>query len=314
MNENTEGKRTEGELKQLTEELEDRVRERTREVSTFRNLAENAIDAIVIGSPEGKITFSNRACCEIFGYDYETGEMVGMPIANFWPDKDVPVLTEEVMPQAIAAGSWQGEVKQKRKDGILFDVSLSVFGLRSEAGEIMGVTAIIRDITERKQMEEERERLQQRIIESQEAVIRELATPIMPIYRGIVVLPLVGTIDTRRAQQIMQTMLTSIASYQASVVIMDITGVPVMDTGVANHLLQVARAARLLGSEVIIVGIRPEVAQTIVHLGVDLSGMMTKQNLQRGLEYAFQAMELQIVRREENRSKARAAAPEETEE
>ncbi len=128
--------------------------------------------------------------------------------------------------------------------------------------------------------------------------IQEMSTPVMPVYEGIIALPLVGTIDTKRAQQIMENVLSSIAQYQASVVIMDITGVPVMDTGVANHLLQVAKAARLLGSEVIMVGIRPEVAQTIVHLGVDLTGIATQQNLQRGLEYAFRVMGLQIGRQE----------------
>ncbi len=178
-------------------------------------------------------------------------------------------------------------------------VEMNKVPLHDSEGRVIGILGTYEDITERKLAEEERERLQQETIEAQAAAIRELATPIVPIHEGIIIMPLVGSIDTRRASQIMEMLLSGISEHQASIVLIDITGVPVMDTGVANHLLEVAKAARLLGSEVIMVGIRPEVAQTIVHLGVDLTGIMTKQNLQRGLEYAFRVMELQIGRREE---------------
>jgi len=107
------------------------------------------------------------------------------------------------------------------------------------------------------------------------------------VLEGVLVLPLVGSIDTRRAQQVMEILLEAIGHYQAKVVIIDITGVPVVDTGVANHLLQMIRAAGLLGSECLLVGISPEVAQTIVSLGMDLSSVATQANLQSGIEYAL---------------------------
>lgn len=125
------------------------------------------------------------------------------------------------------------------------------------------------------------------IIANQNSALAEISTPIVPIYAGILVLPMVGSIDSHRAGQIMEDLLESISRYAADVIIMDITGVPVIDTGVANYLLQAARAARLLGSTVVLVGIGPEIAQTIVQLGIDLTGIITRANLQAGIEYAL---------------------------
>ncbi len=124
-------------------------------------------------------------------------------------------------------------------------------------------------------------------IEAQQQTIRELSTPILPLYEGILVLPLVGVIDSFRAGQIMERLLTAIAERQSDIVIIDITGVPVIDTAVANYLLQTARAAQLIGAQVILVGIGPEIAQTIVQLGVDLSGIAIGANLQNGIELAL---------------------------
>jgi ribose transport system substrate-binding protein len=129
-------------------------------------------------------------------------------------------------------------------------------------------------------------RLQHEIIATQRSVIQELSTPIIPISDKILVLPLVGTIDSARARQIMESMLGAISKIQAAVLIIDITGVAVVDTGVAHHLLQAARAAQLLGALVMLVGISPEVAQTVVQLGVDLSSLPTYSSLQVGLEHA----------------------------
>ncbi len=124
---------------------------------------------------------------------------------------------------------------------------------------------------------------QKRLLET----IQALSTPIVPIADEILILPLIGSVDTHRAGQIMESLLEGIGGYQAETVIIDITGVPMVDTSVANHLLQAARAARLLGSRVILTGISPEIAQTIVELGVDFSGLVTRRNLQQGIAYAM---------------------------
>ncbi|HJZ48361.1 MAG TPA: STAS domain-containing protein [Roseiflexaceae bacterium] len=117
--------------------------------------------------------------------------------------------------------------------------------------------------------------------------IQELSTPIIPVYNGVLVVPLVGRVDSLRAQTLTETMLEAIAREQAEIVLLDITGVAVVDTRVANHLMQTARAAGLLGSQVVLVGISAEVAQTLVQLGLDLGQLVTLSNLQNGLEYAL---------------------------
>jgi rsbT co-antagonist protein RsbR len=131
-------------------------------------------------------------------------------------------------------------------------------------------------------------------IEVQRRLISELSTPIVPIHAGVLVLPLVGTIDSRRATQILEATLDQIVSAQAEILILDITGVPFIDTSVANHILQMARAVTLLGAKCVLVGIGAEIAQTLVQLGVDLSSIATKANLQEGIVYALDQLGLAI--------------------
>ena len=119
------------------------------------------------------------------------------------------------------------------------------------------------------------------------STIRELSSPIIPVYEGILVLPLVGSVDSRRATEVTERLLEAISAQQAEIVIIDITGVPVIDTNTANHLLMTTRAANLLGSRVVLVGIGAEIAQTIVHIGIELQGLVTLANLQAGIAYAL---------------------------
>ena len=125
--------------------------------------------------------------------------------------------------------------------------------------------------------------------------IQELSTPIIPLYTGVLAVPLVGRVDGQRAQTLTEAMLEAIAREQAEIVLLDITGVAVVDTNVANHLMQTARAAALLGSQVVLVGISAEVAQTLVQLGLDLGQLVTLSNLQSGLEYALSRQGLAIT-------------------
>lgn len=126
------------------------------------------------------------------------------------------------------------------------------------------------------------------------STIRELSTPIIPVYEGILVLPLVGAIDSRRATEITERLLEEIAAQQAEIVIIDITGVSLIDTSTANHLLMTTRAANLLGSRVVLVGMGAEIAQTIVQLGVELHGLVTLADLQAGIAYALRRIGLAI--------------------
>jgi anti-anti-sigma regulatory factor/HAMP domain-containing protein len=114
--------------------------------------------------------------------------------------------------------------------------------------------------------------------------IREMSTPVVPVVEGVIVVPIVGSLDSRRATQLIQSVLVGIEEHHARLAVLDITGVPVVDTHVAGVIIQAAGAARLLGSAAVLVGIRPEVAQTLVQLGIDLSGIQTFTTLREALQ------------------------------
>ena len=124
-----------------------------------------------------------------------------------------------------------------------------------------------------------------------QTAIRELSTPVIQVHDRILLLPLVGTVDTQRAEQVMETVLTKVVEHQAAVVITDIAGVAVVDTKVADHLLQTTQAVRLLGAESILTGISPLVAKTIVRLGIDITAMHTRSRLAAGIELALEIVE-----------------------
>jgi rsbT co-antagonist protein RsbR len=126
----------------------------------------------------------------------------------------------------------------------------------------------------------------ERVIRQQQEAIRELSTPVLPVRERLLILPIIGVIDPQRARQLTEQLLHGIRANRAKVVVMDITGVPVMDANVANHLVQTVEAARLLGATVIVTGLSPEIAQTLVTIGVDLAKMTTVGDLQGGIEQA----------------------------
>ncbi|HEY1014482.1 MAG TPA: STAS domain-containing protein [Herpetosiphonaceae bacterium] len=126
------------------------------------------------------------------------------------------------------------------------------------------------------------------------AMVRELSSPIIPVHDSILVLPLVGSIDAQRAQMIMEDLLTAIVDRQAELVIIDITGVPLVDTAIANYLVQTTKAVNLLGAQTVLVGIGADVAQTLVGLEIDLRQMTVRANLQDGIAHALAALGLSI--------------------
>jgi rsbT co-antagonist protein RsbR len=134
------------------------------------------------------------------------------------------------------------------------------------------------------------------IIARQQQELLELSTPVVQLWEGILALPLIGTLDSARTQVVMESLLQRIVETGAPLAIIDITGVPTVDTLVAQHLLKTVAAARLMGADCIISGIRPQIAQTIVHLGVDLGDVVTKSSLAGALAVALQRSGLTVVR------------------
>lgn len=205
-------------------------------------------------------------------------EIVGGEAADLIVENDrqvreggVPIEVEEQLPHA---------------DGPHTYISIK-FPLFDRSGAVAGLAGIATDITERKRGEEERARLQQQIIDVQRATLSELSTPIVPLADGVIAMPLVGAIDSERARQIMEALLNGLTASRAHTAILDITGVRAVDTHVAGALLQSARAARLLGARVIVTGIRPDVAQALVGLDTDWTGVETLANLQAGVALAL---------------------------
>ncbi|EMG37994.1 anti-anti-sigma regulatory factor (antagonist of anti-sigma factor) [Desulfocurvibacter africanus PCS] len=133
------------------------------------------------------------------------------------------------------------------------------------------------------------------VIQRQQQEILELSTPVIRIWKGVLSVPLIGTLDSARTQTIMENLLQQIVATESSVAILDISGVPAVDTLVAQHLLKTTSAARLMGAECIISGIRPEIAQTMVNLGVDIN-VKTKATLGEALKEAFSRIGLRVVR------------------
>lgn len=127
----------------------------------------------------------------------------------------------------------------------------------------------------------------EQVINRQQQELLELSTPVVKLWDGILALPMIGTLDSARTQVVMESLLQKIVETEAQIAIIDITGVPTVDTLVAQHLLKTVTALRLMGAECIISGIRPQIAQTIVHLGVDLQGVTTKANLADALALAL---------------------------
>jgi len=140
----------------------------------------------------------------------------------------------------------------------------------------------------------------ERVIRAQQEAIRELSTPVLPVRERLLILPVIGTVDPLRARQLTEQLLRGIRTNRARVVVMDITGVPAMDATVANHLVLTVEAARLLGATVIVTGLSPELAQTLVNIGVDLSKMNTVGDLQGGIEEAERLLGYKVSPLEES--------------
>ncbi len=177
-------------------------------------------------------------------------------------------------------------------------------------GETVAVSIFTSDVSDRKNAEEDLKKSRDELLAQQSKAIAELSTPVIEIWEEILILPLIGTVDTHRAQQILENLLAAIVDKQAVAAILDVTGVPVIDTKVADHLLRTIEAAQMLGAKVILTGMSPYNAQALTMLGVDLSNVAAKGSLQQGLKSALEITEQKIVRLEPNSSHRHPVATE----
>lgn len=247
----------------------------------FRLLVDNLPIAFFMRDANGRLLYISPAYETIWGRTI--AELKQNPRA--WIDAIHPDDLQEATTtfRVLAQTEMDFEYRIVRPDGTVRWINVTSIPMRNAEGQTEQIVGFLADVTERKQALVEQQQLQESMIQMQAATLAELSTPLIPISDRVVVLPLIGALDTQRTQQVLETLLNGVAERQAQIVIVDITGIKVVDTQVANTLIQAARAVRLLGARVMLTGIRPEVAHTLISLGVDLSDLDTAGTLQSGI-------------------------------
>jgi len=260
------------------------------------SIVECSDDAIYGKTLDGTILSWNQGAERIYGY--AAAEMVGRPVSVLVPPNkpdEVPAILEKVRRGERVS---HFETTRVRKDGEVIDLSLNVSPIRDASGQIIGASTTARDITEQKKM---REALTERAKE-----ILDVSTPVLQVWEGVVVAPFIGTLDTQRAQQFMERLLDKIVETNSAVALLDVTGVPAIDTRTAQHLIETITAVRLLGAQAILTGVRPAIAQTLAHLGINLADVVTRSSLAAGLRVALDILNLKIITQEDQAKGARS--------
>jgi rsbT co-antagonist protein RsbR len=244
-------------------------------------------NAALVMNQAGKIVAVNHRLLQSFGY--EKVELIGADIEILVPERYHAKHThhrtsyfKEPNTRNMGAGR---DLTGVRKNGTEFPLEIGLKPFEDKDG--MVVMATIIDITERKRLED--------LVKRQHEDLMELSTPVIHLWDGILVLPIVGTLDSERSRVMVEQLLQALADSGSAIAIVDISGVPTVDTLVAQHLMKAIDATRLMGAECIISGIRPEIANTIVNLGLDLSRVKTKSSMARALQDAFTALNLKVV-------------------
>jgi PAS domain S-box-containing protein len=243
-------------------------------LALFRGVLDAAPDAMVIVNRDGRIVLVNVRTEEIFNYNRR--ELLGQPVEVLVPNRFFEAhathrtgYLAQPRPRPMGLGL---ELFARRRDGSEFPVEISLSPMATE--DDMLVIAAIRDVTERKRLE------------ATVRASRELSTPVLPVRERFLIVPIIGVIDSMRAHQLSDQVLVGIRAHRAKAVVMDITGVPLIDETVANHLVRIVDKARLLGATVILTGVSTAIAQTLVATKVDLGQVLTMGDLQAGIEEA----------------------------
>lgn len=241
-----------------------------------------ASDPLALGALDVISKTGRAGSISVVGFDGQPDAMAAIYDGRLAATVDQPSFTIGWTAADAAIRCWEGEQPEP-----MITIATKLITAENLTAAAIETVRLMPGLFESLMSSSEAQRqLQEEIIEGQRALIRELSTPILPLTDDILALPLVGSIDTARAQRITEMLLETISSTRTRAVIIDISGVPIVDTGVANHLLKAATAARLLGAMPILVGVSPELAHTIVQLGIDLSSLRTFSTMSAGLAFA----------------------------
>lgn len=242
--------------------------------------------AIILLDPDGQVLTWNPAAERLKGWT--ANEIVGQHFSRFYLPEDVSKgKTEMELRVAEQEGRFEDEGWRVRKDGTRFWANVIFTALRDAKGNLRGFGKITRDLTEKRNAEE--------LLRKQSHEIFEMATvPVVAVWEGILLVPLIGTLDSQRTQHLMERLLQRVVETSSPVALIDITGVPAVDSQTAQHLIEMISAVRLLGAEVVLTGVRPVIAQTLVHLGIDLSNVVSRSSLAAGLRVAFDMLKLGV--------------------
>jgi anti-anti-sigma factor len=257
------------------------------ERTTLRTIIDSLPDVMYIKDRESRFVVANQALAQLLGVA-SPDALIGKTDFELFPRELAAAYAADdqaIMESGIALHNKEEPTLQA--DGTSRWIVTTKVPLQDQQGRTIGMVGRGQDITERRRADAERQRLQEELIQAQAAALQELSTPLIPISDTVLVMPLIGRIDARRANQILETLLTGIQAQQADLAIIDITGVNLVDTHVAQVLLQAARAVKLLGAQVVLTGLSPEVAQTLVSLDVDLGDIVTRGTLQSGIAYGL---------------------------
>lgn len=282
------------ELKRTLREVENRARWQ-------QAILANIVDGVVVADENGKLTYFNSAAEELLGVGAvdippdEWSTQYGIYRAD-----GITMYTAAELPLARAL---RGEVvimeeliarSEKRPDGVW--LAASTRPIITDDGQFQGAVGIFRDISDRKRWEKELahqlalEKERNESLERMRLTIQQLSTPILEVWDEILVLPIIGVLDSRRSGELTDQLLAEVARKQCRFVIIDITGVEIVDSATADRLIRLVSAVELLGARCVLTGVRPSVAQTLVALNLSFGSLLTLRNLRHGLQTCLRQM------------------------
>lgn len=258
----------------------------------YRGIVEDQTELICRFRMDGTLTFVNDVYCRYFEKTRE--ELVGHHFTPLVPDEDRLLLDQQFAKLGPENPIVHTEHRVVRPDGSIRWMHWTNRAPLGEGGPHAEFQAVGVDVTDRRNAEDEVKRLnaelELRVAEKTmklEEMVRELSTPLMPVADQVIAMPLIGVLDSARAAAALETLLNGVIAHSATTVVLDITGVGVIDSQAADGMIRLAKAVKLLGAQVVLTGIQPRIAQTLVAQGVGVGGIVTLRTLKEGIAFAL---------------------------